>query len=72
MSYNEPPPPPGTTTTSGCDCTKERSTTWTVTKSLSLQVGTDYKTYRYKWVCLNCGKERLIGIWDNNGNIATM
>jgi hypothetical protein len=71
MAYNESPPQPGNTITSGCDCNKGRPTTWTVTKALKFGNGEGYKSYRYCWVCLNCGKERVIGIWDSNGNIAS-
>lgn len=61
---NTQPPQTGNTTQGHCDC-NQSYTTWSVTRELaeSLVVGRPRTLYKYYWVCLNCGKRRLIGEW---------
>jgi len=77
-------PVTGSTIRAYCDCANKKrdesspviagaiETTWickseykdTVKSGVFSSIG----RYRYYWECLNCGKKRLIGIWDNEGN----
>jgi hypothetical protein len=62
------PPILGSTTIGACSCNKfhTRETTWAITSEYAGRMN-GISNYSYYWTCLNCGKKREIGKWDENG-----
>jgi len=64
-NFYEPPPQIGTTTKSFCDCSN-KETGWGIASTRIYSIK-GINVYSYAWVCLNCGKRREVGRWDENG-----
>ena len=77
-------PIPGSSIVAYCDCANKKrdesnpvvaapvNTTWTCKceylDKVSTRIFSSIARFQYYWVCLNCGKKRLIGVWDTDGS----